>query len=110
MPIEKNKLRASLVASADALKSSRAGEGYVAAISPCPVALIQMAIEFLDLTEKDCVFDLGCGDGRWLEQVLMATEKTKVVGVEMDQERLGVSRKALSRFEQGEWEEVSLEC
>lgn len=51
---------------------------------PCSKDAIEAALAEMMLTEKDVLFDLGCGDGRVLLEAAVRTPCSKLVGVEYD--------------------------
>jgi 16S rRNA A1518/A1519 N6-dimethyltransferase RsmA/KsgA/DIM1 with predicted DNA glycosylase/AP lyase activity len=52
-----------------------------------PIEVIDNAIDCLDLSSEDLVFDLGAGDGKFLFRLLERTT-ARVVGVEIDSDRV----------------------
>ena len=79
-------LRQSLVAYA---RESYATSGvdtdvYIAPYSPSPESLVSAVIQKLELTSEDVLYDLGCGDGRWLFEAIEKTKVSKVVGIELN--------------------------
>ncbi|PTD93498.1 hypothetical protein C9439_07360 [archaeon SCG-AAA382B04] len=50
----------------------------------------QKIIELANIKEKETIFDLGCGDGRFL--LLGAKEGAKTIGIEMDPIRYLISK------------------
>ena len=69
--------------------------GLVAAISPCPMHLIDMCLSAVALQSGDVLVDLGCGDGRWLYSACHIAACV-AVGVEKDTERLSTARAMLT--------------
>ena len=57
---------------------------YIAPYSPSPLPLITQVITKLSLTSFDVVYDLGCGDGRWLFYIVNNTLCQNVVGIELN--------------------------
>ena len=54
------------------------------------------------ITEKDVLYDFGCGRGFFLMQALLTTPMKKAVGVELAASRVNIGKQALSRMvEQG---------
>ena len=53
---------------------------------PTPIEIIDKAIELLNLTENDIVFDIGAGDGRFLFRICELTN-CQVIGIEIIKER-----------------------
>ena len=51
---------------------------------PLPSVAVSVAVDALDLRDDDTVFDLGCGDGRILKEVLRRAPGSRAVGVEHD--------------------------
>lgn len=51
-----------------------------------PAEIIEKAIEILDLKESDICYDIGAGDGRFLQHLCQNTSG-RCVGVEICQER-----------------------
>jgi len=76
---------------------------------PTPQDVVDRMLEVAQVTNKDTVFDLGCGDGR---VVVTAAKKygARGVGIDIDKDRISESRRnardagvsALVRFEQGD--------
>ncbi len=56
-----------------------------------PMLVVEKMLEMADLSEKDVLFDLGCGDGRI---VILAAKKYNVrgVGIDIDPERIKEAR------------------
>lgn len=52
-----------------------------------PKEVIDKAIECLDLSSDDVVYDLGAGDGRFIVSAARKTD-AKCIGVEIDEERV----------------------
>ena len=51
-----------------------------------PLEVIEMAVEVLLLDESDICYDIGAGDGRFLQFICEHTS-SKITGIEIDQER-----------------------
>src|SRR6476661_293610 len=76
---------------------------------PTPQDVVDRMLEVAEVTNKDTVFDLGCGDGRI---VITAAKKFGAhgVGIDIDKDRISESRRnardagvaSLVRFEQGD--------
>ena len=76
---------------------------------PTPQDVVDRMLEVAQVTNKDTVFDLGCGDGRI---VITAAKKfgARGVGIDIDKDRIAESRRnarnagvaSLVRFEQGD--------
>ena len=76
---------------------------------PTPQDVVDRMLEVAQVTNKDTVFDLGCGDGRI---VITAAKKfgARGVGIDIDKDRISESRRnardggvaSLVRFEQGD--------
>ncbi len=76
---------------------------------PTPQDVVDRMLEVAQVTNKDTVFDLGCGDGRI---VVTAAKKfgARGVGIDIDKDRISESRRnardagvaSLVRFEQGD--------
>lgn len=54
-----------------------------AAWDPTPMKVIRKIVDYLDLKENDVVYDLGCGDGRFVIEVAKRYN-CKAVGIEID--------------------------
>lgn len=52
---------------------------------------ISCILETLDISSGDLVYDLGCGDGRWLTRIVK-DKKSRAIGVEIDPFRVIISR------------------
>ena len=59
-----------------------ANANYIAPFSPSPAAMIDTVLDRLHLRTSDVVYDLGCGDGRWL--LGAARRGARAVGIEID--------------------------
>lgn len=76
---------------------------------PTPQDVVDRMLEVAQVTNKDTVFDLGCGDGR---VVITAAKKYGAhgVGIDIDKDRISESKRnardagvsALVRFDQGD--------
>src|SRR5574339_103955 len=76
---------------------------------PTPQDVVDRMLEVAQVTNKDTVFDLGCGDGRI---VITAAKKfgARGVGIDIEKDRISESRRnardagvaSLVRFEQGD--------
>jgi SAM-dependent methyltransferase len=76
---------------------------------PTPQDVVDRMLEVAQVSNKDTVFDLGCGDGRI---VVTAAKKfgARGVGIDIDKDRISESRRnardagvaSLVRFEQGD--------
>ena len=51
-----------------------------------PLEVIEKAVEVLSLNENDICYDIGAGDGRFL-QFVCENSVSRSVGIEIDQER-----------------------
>ncbi|MFB6290934.1 MAG: cyclopropane-fatty-acyl-phospholipid synthase family protein [Candidatus Bipolaricaulia bacterium] len=52
---------------------------------------ITQILDLLDIEPGDTVYDLGCGDGRWLTR-LVKDKDARAIGVEIDPFRAAISR------------------
>ena len=52
-----------------------------------PPELVSKAIELLDIEFEDIVYDIGCGDGRFLITAALKTQAIKFIGIEIDHDR-----------------------
>ena len=59
-------------------------ENAKAPFVPLTIDIVQKLIPFLELTEKDVLLDLGCGDGRILIESLLQTNCQKAYGIDID--------------------------
>ena len=59
-----------------------ASRNELAPFNPTPEAAVAKALELLDVGEGDVVYDVGCGDGRFV--VAAAKRGAEAVGVELD--------------------------
>jgi precorrin-6B methylase 2 len=76
---------------------------------PTPQDVVDRMLEVAEVTSKDTLFDLGCGDGRI---VVTAAKKygAHAVGIDIDKDRISESKRnarnagvsSLVRFEQGD--------
>jgi SAM-dependent methyltransferase len=79
------------------------------AVSAAPQDVVDRMLEVAEVTSKDTLFDLGCGDGRI---VITAAKKygAHAVGIDIDKDRISESKRnarnagvsSLVRFEQGD--------
>jgi SAM-dependent methyltransferase len=103
---------AALVVVAAACTTAAAVDGQrptLAPYIPTPQDVVDRMLEVAQVTNKDTVFDLGCGDGRI---VITAAKKFGAhgVGIDIDKDRISESRRnardagvaSLVRFEQGD--------
>jgi SAM-dependent methyltransferase len=103
---------AALVVVAVACTTAAAVDGQrptLAPYIPTPQDVVDRMLEVAQVTNKDTVFDLGCGDGRI---VITAAKKfgARGVGIDIDKDRISESRRnardagvaSLVRFEQGD--------
>ena len=67
-------------------------ENYIAPYSPSPAAMVDEVYGRLALGAADVVYDLGCGDGRWL--VGAARRGARGVGVECDAKLVAAANEA----------------
>mmetsp|Transcript_6851 Transcript_6851/g.9587 ORF Transcript_6851/g.9587 Transcript_6851/m.9587 type:complete len:246 (+) Transcript_6851:16-753(+) len=57
----------------------------LAPYNPTPDSAIAIALSFLNLQENDILYDIGCGDGRFVISAAKdAPKKTKIIGIEAD--------------------------
>jgi precorrin-6B methylase 2 len=61
-------------------------------------------LPFLNLTEDDVLYDLGCGTGKILVQAVLQTKCAKAVGIELMQNRVQEGLRALERLDKLELE------
>jgi hypothetical protein len=52
-----------------------------------PLEVVDRAIDLLEINSSDTVVDIGAGDGRFMVRCVERTEASKVIGVEIDEER-----------------------
>lgn len=64
--------------------SEKVGES-LAPFNPSDPKVVEVAISLLNLNDGDVVYDLGCGDGRFLISACKFHNGIKAVGVEYDQ-------------------------
>lgn len=62
-----------------------------AAWDPTPMRIIKKIVDYLEPKETDVVYDLGCGDGRFLIEVAKRS-KCRAVGIEIDPIRYLIAR------------------
>jgi len=58
-----------------------------------PDEVMLKAMDLLELSTSDTLYDIGCGDGRFLIQCCKQTEVLRMVGVEIDTERAAAANK-----------------
>jgi len=64
-----------------------------------PSEVLDKALELLEITSSDVVFDVGAGDGRFVIRCAESTSASRVVGVEIDEERGGAAQAAIASLE-----------
>ncbi len=71
-------------------------EGTVAVDTPTPEELIDHWLEFAQLKESDLLFDLGCGDARFL---VKASSKCSCncVGIELDEKQIQLAEERIAK-------------
>ena len=75
------------------------GTAFIAPFVPCPMDLIPHAFELASIGPEDVLVDLGCGDGRLLQQALtLDPPPAKVIGVELDPFLYEHASKALIKY------------
>ena len=52
-----------------------------------PMEVVDQAIDLLEIGASDTVVDIGAGDGRFMVRCAERTETSKIIGVEIDEER-----------------------
>lgn len=70
-------------------------EAILAPFNPTPDATIEKAVDLLDIRGDDVVYDIGCGDGRFVAAAAKKSPR-KSVGIELDGEMV---RRARERIE-----------
>lgn len=65
--------------------------GFVSPFQSTPIEKVHMIAEALELTKKDVVYDLGCGDGRFIIECCRLA-KCRGVGVELDERLVAKAR------------------
>ena len=82
------RIRQLLLAKAKEEYSKRVNESennnMIAPYSPSPLVMCSQVIAKLKLTSEDVVYDLGCGDGRWLFEAVKQSQ-CHAIGIEMDE-------------------------
>jgi SAM-dependent methyltransferase len=71
----------------------------LAPYNPTNTDAIEIALDMLELNENDMVYDLGCGDGRFMIQACMRSSTIQAVGVEYDGKLCATARDRLSAVE-----------
>eukprot|EP00816_Leptocylindrus_hargravesii_P004392 CAMPEP_0196814806 /NCGR_PEP_ID=MMETSP1362-20130617/45837_1 /TAXON_ID=163516 /ORGANISM="Leptocylindrus danicus, Strain CCMP1856" /LENGTH=159 /DNA_ID=CAMNT_0042191545 /DNA_START=122 /DNA_END=598 /DNA_ORIENTATION=+ len=56
----------------------------LAPFNPTSAAAQTRSLQILELTGEDALYDLGCGDGRFLIRAAESVPKLKCVGIELD--------------------------
>ena len=71
----------------------------LAPISPAPDEMIDCGLgEMLSPGPKDILYDLGCGDGRWLVTAALRYG-CKCVGIEVDDDRIRLAKAQVERYD-----------
>ncbi|CAM9361538.1 unnamed protein product, partial [Phaeothamnion confervicola] len=65
--------------------SERKGE-KLAPFNPSGEEVINVAVEMLELREEDIIYELGCGDARFLVEAVSRSGAARAVGVEYDKQ------------------------
>eukprot|EP00936_MAST-01D_sp_MAST-1D-sp1_P001934 g1934.t1 len=65
---------------------------YIAPFSPSPAEMVDIVLDRIKLSHTDVVYDLGCGDGRWL--LGAARRGARAIGVEVDAALVARARRA----------------
>mmetsp|Transcript_32130 Transcript_32130/g.37178 ORF Transcript_32130/g.37178 Transcript_32130/m.37178 type:complete len:219 (-) Transcript_32130:144-800(-) len=66
------------------------GYDLAAPISPSPTSLISSVLLKLNLDQNSLLFDMGCGDGRWMIQASMMSG-CRCIGCDLDEKRLQIA-------------------
>ena len=66
-----------------------------------PLPVIDAAIAYLEITVDDNVYDIGCGDGRFIIKCAQQTEAISITGVDINEERVSEARIDIDRLELG---------
>ena len=74
--------------------------------SAAPARIVEDGLDLLQLTDNACVYDLGCGDGRWLINAAQRLENCRCVGVDISHTLLAKGRQNV--LEMGLQQRVSL--
>lgn len=64
---------------------------FGAAWDPTPISVVRKILEYLEPKETDVVYDLGCGDGRFIIEAV-TKYKCRAVGIEIDPIRYIISK------------------
>ena len=63
-----------------------------------PLEVIDEAIACLNVTPDDLVYDIGCGDGRFLVQCCKATG-AKTVGIDINEDRVKETQNLIEKHD-----------
>jgi len=63
-----------------------------------PAEAVELTLDKLDLSPDDVVFDIGCGDARFLIECCRRSE-ARCVGIEIDEDRCGHAREQVKSAE-----------
>lgn len=103
----RSKIARLLVAKAKEEYSVASCSNSIAPYSPSPMTMVEKMIVRLQLTTEDVVYDLGCGDGRWL---IAAAQQAacQAIGVEIDPQLVAKVQQAIEQ--ENLQERVSVIC
>lgn len=67
-----------------------------------PELVLDKALEMLKIEETDVVYDIGCGDGRFILKCATNTNAKKSIGIEIDEERCKEVQNKIDELKLGE--------
>ena len=78
----------------------------LAPYNPTCIQAQEIAIKLLSLSEDDVLFDLGCGDGRFLVAAAIHTSGLRCIGIEIDPVYASRAREVVSAADLGSRVEI----
>lgn len=76
--------------------------GAIAALSPSPIDLIDDVLQedaIINAVSKGSMIDVGCGDGRWINNYIIQHPTGCAIGLDIDEGRLALAVQASNSFD-----------